>query len=60
MTKAREIEAAIEDFFRREGWEIATPGDHVAVLYGYSEDGSGSDYVVNLTKLADELAEVVR
>ena len=61
----RKIEKRLDDYFRSEGWEIVSNGDHIAVknIVVFDDDGNdaGADEAeVNTTQLAKEIAQAVR
>lgn len=54
----RFLEAEIEKFFSREGWSISTKsGDHIAFIESEDDDGEWAEITVNLTRMAQHLAE---
>lgn len=61
MIPAAKTEKALADFFRRDGWEISTWGDTIASREELCQNfADGVSVEVNLTKLADHLADEVR
>lgn len=57
MTPERKIEAALDNWFRAEGWSLdISGGDHIASNDYDEENDSGFEITLNLTDLAKSIA----